>query len=96
MTTHKGDQTLVLRENGEWLRYVLWGVLLFGFSGFVLQSRRIAIDPFRREAIMTSKGFRNTKTERLKFDEIRKILVLTTFDSVENPRGLTLVYRPCA
>lgn len=119
MTPHQ-NETFVLRESGEWFRYVLWGaavgmgvltvsavnspvrevgkivggamgVLLFGFSGFVLQVRRIVIDPLRREVIMTSKGFRETTTERLRFDEIKKILVLTTFDSVENLRGVNVM-----
>ncbi len=66
-------------------------VLFFGFSGFVLRTRRIVIDPLRREAIITSKGFRQVTTERLRFDEIRKILVLITFDSVENSRGVSVM-----
>lgn len=67
------------------------GVLLLGFSGFVLQVRHIVIDSLRREVIMTSKGFRRTTTERLGFDEIKKILVLMTFDSVENLRGVNVM-----
>ncbi len=67
------------------------GVLLFGFSGFVLQVRRIVIDPVRREVIITSKEFRKTTTERLRFDEIGKISVLMTFDGIENSRGVNVL-----
>lgn len=120
MAMDKNGPALVLRENGEWLRYVFWGaavgmgllavhaigspvrdfgkiigsalgILLFGFSGCVLQIRRIAIDPLRREVIITSKGFRQTHTERLRFAEIRKILLFRTFDSVENLRGVNVM-----
>ena len=111
---------MTLRENSEWLRYVLWGaaigmgflvvnsvnspvrdvwkivasamgILLLGFSGFVLQTRRIVIDPSRREVIITSKGFRQTTTECLSFDEIKNILVFITFDSIENVRGVSVM-----
>jgi hypothetical protein len=116
MTTPRTDQALVLRENSEWLRYVLWGaaigmcflvvsainspvrdvgkiiasalgVLLLGFSGFALRNRRIVVDPSSREVALVSKGCWQTTTERLGFDEIKRILVLMTFDSVENLRG---------
>lgn len=111
---------MTLRENSEWLRYVLWGaaigmgflvvltvnspvrdvgrivasamgVLLFGFSGFVLQTRCIVIDPLRRQVIITSKGFRQTTTECLRFDEIKNILVFITFDSIENVQGVSVM-----
>lgn len=116
MTVRRNGQALVLRENGEWLRYVLWGVaigmgflaastisspdrdvgkifgslmgvLFFGFCGFVLKSRRIVFDPASREIGITSKGLLQTSTERVGFDEVRKILVLTTFDSIEDLNG---------
>jgi hypothetical protein len=120
MATYRGEQTLVLRENGKWLRYVFWGgalgmcflvvsaidspvpdvgkiigsamgILFFGFSGCVLQTRRIVVDPSRREITIASEGFRQATTERLRFDEIKRILVLTTFDSVENLRGVSIM-----
>lgn len=53
------------------------GVLLFSLCGFVLQSRRIVIDPSRREAIIETKRFRGTTTMRLRFDEIAKILLVS-------------------
>jgi hypothetical protein len=120
MTPYENGKALVLRENGEWLRYVLWGaaigmcflavsainspvrdvgkiigsalgVLLFGFSGFVLRSRSIVVDPSKREVTLVSKGFRQTSTEALKFDEINRILVLMTYDSVENLRSINVL-----
>ena len=120
MTPNENGEPLVLRENGEWLRYVFWGaaigmyflalsainspvrdvgkiigsalgVLLFGFSGFVLRSRRILVDPSKREVVLISKGLRQTATERLRFDEIERILVLMTYDSVENLRGVNVM-----
>lgn len=66
------------------------GVLLLGFSGFVLRIRSIVVDPSSRVVTITSKGFRRTSTERLRFDEIRKILVLATFDTIENLRGANI------
>lgn len=67
------------------------GVLLFGFSGFVLQTRRIVIDPLRRETIIESKRFRGTTTTRLRFDDIVKILLVTTFENVEDARGANVL-----
>lgn len=67
------------------------GVLLFGFSGFVLQTRRIVIDPLRRETIIESKRFRGTTTTRLRFDDIEKILLVTTFENVEDARGANVM-----
>lgn len=116
MTPHESSNTFVLRENGEWLRYVLWGsalgmgflavstinapvrdlgkiiggimgILLFTFSGFVMQTRRVAFDPIRREVVIANRGFKHTTCERLSFNEIKKILVVTTFDMIENLRG---------
>jgi hypothetical protein len=65
--------------------------LLFGFSGFVLRSRSIVVDPSKREVTLVSKGFRQTSTEALKFDEINRILVLMTYDSVENLRSINVL-----
>jgi hypothetical protein len=60
------------------------GILLTGFSGFVLQTRTIVIDPLRREVVLMCKGVRQTTTERLGFDEIKKLLVLTTFERMDD------------
>jgi|CXWL01.1.fsa_nt_gi hypothetical protein len=62
-------------------------VLFFGFCGFVPKFRRIVFDPASREISITSKGLLQTNTERFGFDEIRKMLILTTFDSVEDMTG---------
>jgi hypothetical protein len=103
------NQAFVLRENSEWLRYVLWasavglgilaanaiaapvrdtgkiigsllGVLLFGFSGFVFRTRCIMADPVSRTITITSKGFRKPSREQFGFDEVRRILVVSTLD----------------
>lgn len=78
------------REVGKMIG-IAAGILLTGFSGFVLQTRTIVIDPLRREVVLTSKGFRQTTTERLGFDEIKKLLVLKTFDLVEDSRGVDVM-----
>jgi hypothetical protein len=67
------------------------GILLTAFSGFLLQTRTIVIDPLRREVVLTSKGVRQTATERLGFDEIKELLVLKTFDQVEDSRGVNVM-----
>ncbi|MBI4938437.1 MAG: hypothetical protein HY846_09545 [Nitrosomonadales bacterium] len=116
MTALRNGQALILRENGEWLRYALWGaaigmgllaasavnspdrdvgkifgsavgILFFGFCGFVLKSRRIVFDHASQEISITSKGLLQTNTERFGFEEVGKILVLTTFDSIEDLNG---------
>jgi hypothetical protein len=119
MTPHENGKALVLRENSEWLRHVLWGtaigmcflavsavnspardvgkiigsalgVLLLGFSGLVLQSRRLVVDPFEPRGHPCQQGILASNYERLKFDEIKRILVLMTYDSVENLRGVNV------
>jgi len=106
---NEAPQAFVLRENSEWLRYVLWacavglgilaanaiaapvrdtgkiigsllGVLLFGFSGFVFRTRYVMADPITRMITLTSKGFRKTSREQFGFDEVRRILVVSTLD----------------
>ena len=73
----------------DWVKIIAsaLGVLFFDFCGFALQVRRITIDPSTREITISSKGFRHQITERLKFEEIKKILVLPTMVAVENVRG---------
>lgn len=100
-------EIIFLKENSEWLRYVLWagaiglgvvafqafntenrdygkiigstlGVLLMGFSGFVFKTRQIKLDPTQRLITITSKGFRQATIDTVKFDDIRKILVVLT------------------
>lgn len=69
-------------------------VLSFDFYGFVLQSRRIVIDPLNREVIIESKCFRGTTPMRLCFDEIAKILLVTTFENAEDARGAKVAREP--
>lgn len=114
--THKHQPIWILKEHGEWLRYVLWacaaamalltadtfaasahdpgkifagamGVLLFGFSGCALKTRRIGIDPLNRSVLIVTRGYRRSAVERIGIDAIQRILVLTTFDTDENLRG---------
>lgn len=104
---------MTLRENSEWLRYLLWacaiglcvlaasfinapvqdvgkivgslmGVLLFGFTGFLFQTHKTIIDPSRREVTITSKGFKRSTSEIVKFDSIDRIILITTFDYDED------------
>jgi len=63
------------------------GVLLLAFSGFMLPIRRIVVDPLRRVVTITSKRFRRETTDAMRFEEIKKVLVLTTFENVENLQG---------
>ena len=63
------------------------GVVLLGFCGFVLPSRTIVVDPTHRIVTIASRRFRRESTERMRFEDIRKVLVLATFESVENVRG---------
>lgn len=39
------------------------GVLLFAFSGFALNTRRIGVEPLSREVIIATKGFTRTTIE---------------------------------
>lgn len=111
------SRALVLRENGEWLRYVLWGcavgmgwllagaitsvrrdpwmiyagvtgMLLFAFSGFVIRTRRVVIDPVRREVTIASRRIGQAATQRIAFASIERIVVLPTLENVENLRGV--------
>jgi hypothetical protein len=108
----RSDQPLILKENSEWLRYVLWGgaigmcfiaastiaspereagkivgaalgVLLLGFAGCVMQTRRAVIDPARREVTLVTKGLRRQSVERLAFADIRRIRLLATSERDE-------------
>ncbi len=62
------------------------GILLFGFSGFVLQTRHIVIDILRRDAMLVSKRVRGTTTTRFRLENIVKIFLVTIFGSVEDGR----------
>jgi len=59
------------------------GVLLFGFSGYLLQVRRLVVDPLRREITVTSKGLTRIVTDRCRFDDVTKLLVLLTYERNE-------------
>ena len=60
------------------------GALLLGFSGYVLQVRRLVVDPQRREIMVTSKGLTKIVTDQCRFDEVTKLLLLLTYDRDEN------------
>lgn len=59
------------------------GVLLLGFSGYVLQVRQLVINPLRQEVTVTSKGLARTVTDRFTFDEVAKLLLLPTYEHNE-------------
>ena len=59
------------------------GALLLGFSGYVIQVRRLVIDPARREVTVTGKRLTKTVTDRFRFDEVINLLVLLTYDRDE-------------
>ncbi|MBH0191101.1 MAG: hypothetical protein HP492_04905 [Nitrospira sp.] len=59
------------------------GALLLGFSGYVIQVRRLVIDPVRREVTVTGKSLTKSVTDRFRFDEVVKLLVLLTYDRDE-------------
>ena len=60
------------------------GALLLAFSGYVLQVRRLVVDPARREISVTSKGLTKTVTDQFGFDETLKLLVQLTYDRDED------------
>jgi len=60
------------------------GVLLFGFSGFVFKTHKTIVDPSRREITITSKGFKKSTSEIVKFDSIDRIILVATFDYDED------------
>lgn len=59
------------------------GVLLLAFSGCVLQVRHLVVDPARLEISVVSKDLMKTVTDRFRFDEVRKLLVLLTYERDE-------------
>lgn len=59
------------------------GALLLGFSGYVLQVPRVAVDPARREVTVTGKSSTKSVTDRFRFDEVVKLLLLRTYDRDE-------------
>lgn len=59
------------------------GALLLGFSGYVIQVRRLVIDPARREVTVTGKSLTKSVTDRFRFDEVVRLLVLLTYDRDE-------------
>ncbi|MBH0198856.1 MAG: hypothetical protein HP497_05450 [Nitrospira sp.] len=59
------------------------GALLLGFSGYVIQVRRLVIDPARREVTVTGKSLTKSVTDQFRFDEVVKLLVLPTYDRDE-------------
>ena len=59
------------------------GILLLGFSGLVLQVRSLVVDPFRREVTVTGKSLIKTATDRFRFEEVMKLLLLRTYEQDE-------------
>ena len=59
------------------------GALLLAFSGYVLQVRRLVIDPVRLEISVKNTGLIKTVTDRFRFDEVLKLLVQLTYDHDE-------------
>lgn len=59
------------------------GALLLGFSGYVLQVRRLVVDPTRLEISVTSNSLAKTATDRFRFDEVIKLLLLRTYEHDE-------------
>lgn len=59
------------------------GTLLLGFSGCVLQVRRLVVDPLRREVTVTGKSTTTFVMDRFRFDEVVTLLVLLTYDRDE-------------
>ncbi len=65
----------------------LSGALLLGFCGFALPVRRIVIDPLCRTVAIGDQRIGKASSESIGFDEIKRVLVLTTSESVENLQG---------
>ena len=59
------------------------GVFLLAFSGYVLQVRRLVIDPVRLEVSVKSTGLAKAVTDRFRFEEVLKLLVVLTYDRHE-------------
>lgn len=53
------------------------GAALLGFCGFALRVRRVTADPAKRELYIVNKGFRQSSVERILYDEINNVQVLT-------------------
>jgi len=70
------------RDTGKIIGGTL-GVLLLGFSGWVLQVRRLVIDPHRLDITVISKGLTSAVVDRFRFDEVTKLLLLRTYESDE-------------
>lgn len=62
----------------------VFGVLLFGVSGFVFQTHETKIDPLRREITIASHGFRKSTSEIVEFDSVDRIILITTFEYNED------------
>lgn len=56
----------------------LLGVVLLAFAGYVMQSRRVVVDPVKREIAIHSREWRRETVERLPFADIRKIQLLVS------------------
>lgn len=66
------------------------GVLLLGFSGVVVQERRIVVDPARRSIVIESRRLRRRSRDSIAFDELRKIQIVATPTTREDSGGRTL------
>lgn len=62
----------------------MMGILLFTFCGFVYQTHRIFIDPAQRKIIIISKGFRESTSEIIKFDDVDRIILVKTYEYDED------------
>lgn len=71
--------TASAREIGKLIGGTL-GALLLGFGGYVLQVRRVVLNPVRRDITVTSRGLSRTTTETIRFDDVTKLLLLLTYD----------------
>ena len=60
------------------------GALLLAFSGYVLQVRRLVIDPPRWEVTVMSKGLTRTVTDRFGFDDVDKLQLVPTYERNED------------
>lgn len=61
--------------------------LLLGFSGFVLEERRIAFDPTTRTVSIRRRGFRRRSVETIGFSEIRRLAIVAVPTTWEDSNG---------
>ena len=49
-----------------------------------MQTHQTIIDPSRREITITSKGFKKSKSEIVKYEDVDRIILIATFDYDED------------